>query len=412
MSLGSSRRLDVWSDESGSSMRAGTLYVTDSRGVVTSIFEYDPEYLTHRGNLALGPDLPVESGRAVTKGLPGVMADSAPDRWGRHLISREMSYRSHDSSGTAHYLSELDFLIGVSDVARHGCLRYRDGDGPYLRDDSTIPLLVDLPKLKNAADIVARDDGDDYAAIKFLLGAGTSSLGGARPKASVRDGDRLLIAKFPHHHDQWDVMAWEKTALDIAERSGIATPPRQLVAVDRQRVLLLDRFDRRGGRRLAYMSAMSLLKAQDGEQHDYLEIIEALSAVGTSVGKDLAEMWRRIALSVALNNTDDHLRNHGFLRLSSGWTLSPIFDVNPNPLENSPRSTSLNFEVDRGSVLDTLFETAPRFGLTHDEAVRSWHAVGDAVAQWRDIAAANFISKSQCDRFDDIFSFAGRHRTP
>lgn len=169
-------------------------------------------------------------------------------------------------------------------------------------------------------------------AIKDLLDAGSGSLGGTRPKASVRNGDCLLIAKFPCHHDDWDVMAWEKTALDLAERAGIGTPPREITLVGGKAVLILERFDRDRDRRLGDMSAMTMVERHDGIPGDYLEVAETLTEFGSRTGEDhLRQLWRRIAFWTAIHNTDDHLRNHGFLRDgSSGWRLSPVCDVNPN----------------------------------------------------------------------------------
>jgi serine/threonine-protein kinase HipA len=271
---------------------------------------------------------------------------------------------------------------------------------------SAVPKLLELPRLLNAADIVSRDDfsKDDMAAVKALLDAGSGSLGGARPKASVRDGDRLMIAKFPHHSDEWDVMAWEMTALDLAEACGIQTPSRRLLDVTGKSVLLLERFDRDGAHRLPFISAMTLIQGRDGETRDYIEIAEALTDSGSNVRNDLVELWRRIAFSIAINNTDDHLRNHGFLRQRSGWSLSPIFDVNPNPDITATRSTSINFESNPDQTLAALFEAAPIFGVSRDRASEIWDQVRTGVNGWKDAAIANNVSDSDIRRFEAPFN--------
>jgi HipA-like C-terminal domain/Sigma-70, region 4 len=209
-----------------------------------------------------------------------------------------------------------------------------------------VPKIVNLPEVLNASDRVARGDTIDLAdlsAIRILLDAGTGTLGGARPKASVVGDDGVLqIAKFPHPDDDWEVMAWEKTALDLAERAGIEVPRRTIAHINGRAVLLLDRFDRSGGQRVGYMSAMTLVQGRDGGgsgARDYLELAAELADVSAATDADLSALWRRIAFSVAIHNTDDHFRNHGFLRQGSGWRLSPVFDVNPNPV---PRLASVD----------------------------------------------------------------------
>jgi len=177
------------------------------------------------------------------------------------------------------------------------------------------------------------------AAIRDLLDAGSGSLGGARPKASVADGDRLLLVKFPHRNDDWDIMAWEKTALDLADAAGLPTPPHRLAKVGRRNVLVLDRFDRDGERRNPYVSAMTLIAGRDGDSHDYTDIAEYLPEHGSNVVSDMTGLFRRAAFSVAIHNTDDHMRNHGFLFHGAGWQLAPVFDVNPNPDLGAARQT-------------------------------------------------------------------------
>lgn len=387
-------------------VRVGTAYVSLRRGTVTTNFNYDPTYLRRGNAWEISPDLPIAGGSAVTNGLPGAMTDSAPDRWGRNLIKKRLRAQAYENRQKESIVTEVDYLLGVSDLTRQGTLRYTVDGGDFLAVGSAVPKLLELPRLLNAADIVSRDDfsKDDMAAVKALLDAGSGSLGGARPKASVRDGDRLMIAKFPHHSDEWDVMAWEMTALDLAEACGIQTPSRRLLDVTGKSVLLLERFDRDGAHRLPFISAMTLIQGRDGETRDYIEIAEALTDSGSNVRNDLVELWRRIAFSIAINNTDDHLRNHGFLRQRSGWSLSPIFDVNPNPDITATRSTSINFESNPDQTLAALFEAAPIFGVSRDRTSEIWDQVRTGVNGWKDAAIANNVSDSDIRRFEAPFN--------
>jgi serine/threonine-protein kinase HipA len=252
----------------------------------------------------------------------------------------------------------------------------------------------------HAANSAARDEPGNLEAIKVLLDAGTGSLGGTRPKASVKDGDRLLIAKFPHHADEWSVIAWEKSALDLAEDAGIVVPGRQLVGVEGNPVLLLDRFDRQGARRIGYLSAMTLLEAQDGQSHDYTEMAEAIPEYGSATAADLRQLWRRIAFSIAIHNTDDHLRNHGFLRHKAGWALAPAFDINPNPDLAAQRVTSIGGAANPSDEVGALLVYAESFDLTNGQARSVLREVADAAGNWAAIARRNGVAEAEIGRFD------------
>jgi serine/threonine-protein kinase HipA len=388
-------------DLGASTIRAGTAYMSTRRGVLSVTFTYDQVYLGRAGSRAISPDLPLDAGTISTTGLPGALADSAPDRWGRNLINKRLRAAEDPAERGAVAVGEIDYLLGVADISRQGDLRYRIDGGPFLQEDVDVPQLIELPRLLDASNLVARDlaSDDEMAAIKVLLDAGSGSLGGARPKASVRADDQLLIAKFPHPNDPWSVIAWEKTALDLAELSGIRVPNRRLEAVGEKQVLLLDRFDRDGDHRLGYLSAMSLLVSQDGDNRDYLELAEALSTHGSNVDRDLEELWRRIAFSVVINNTDDHLRNHGFLYQDAGWTLSPVFDVNPNPDLSVHRSTSINYETEAIKTPSALFDAAEYFGINRTRANEIWNEVRTATAPWRDVAKANGVAQREINLF-------------
>lgn len=404
MSSASITEVEIHIDLGTDNVRAGMAYLAMRRGTLSVTFNYDGEYLARTGSRAISPDLPLDGGATTTAGLPGAMADSTPDRWGRNLINKRIRAAADPGQRGAIAVGEIDYLLGVADLTRQGDLRFRVAGGPFLQDDADVPKLIELPRLLDASNLVAADSAndDEMAAIKVLLDAGSGSLGGARPKASVRDGDQLLIAKFPHPNDAWDVMAWEKTALDLAEASGIRVPDRRLETVAGKHVLLLERFDRRGGQRLGYVSAMSLLGSKDGDHRDYIELAEVLAAQGSHVDRDLEELWRRVALSIVLNNTDDHLRNHGFLYQDRGWSLSPVFDLNPNPDLSSHRSTSINYETESAKTLSALMAAAAFFGLQAARPDDIWHEVLEATARWRDVARTNGITEGEIGAFAGV----------
>lgn len=298
-------------------------------------------------------------------------------------------------------MDDRDYLLGVSDETRQGALRFKiEGNDEFQHPAPEVPKLIALPSLMHAASAVARDEVNNMEAIKILLDAGTGSLGGARPKASVKDGDRLLIAKFPHHADEWSVIAWEKSALDLAEAAGIVVPRRQLVGVDGNPMLLLDRFDREAGWRIGYLSAMTMLEARDGEPRDYTEIAEVLPEHSSMTATDLRQPWRRIAFSVAIHNTDDDLRNHGFLRHVAGWRLAPAFDVNPNPDLAAQRVTSVGGASNPSDEVKALLVYSETFDMTHAQARSVLREVSDAAGNWAAVARRNGVADAEIARFD------------
>ena len=380
----------------------GTAYVTQRRGRTSSAFTYATGYLSGAAPYAVDPELRLTGGtQAVSAPIPRAFADAAPDRWGRRLIMRAHA----GAGGVPRALSDLDFLLGVSDVTRQGALRFATAvGGPFLSPGTTVPKLVALPGLLRAADAVARDAADLSAALKTLLDAGTASLGGARPKAAVLDEGKLFIAKFAHPQDVWDVMAWEKVALDLAAAAGITVPNNRLIRVAGRSVLLVESFDRDGGRRIGYMSAMTLLGANEGDARDYLEIAEALTGISADPQADLAELFRRIALSVAVHNTDDHLRNHGLLHSGPGWRLSPVFDVNPNPSLGTPPTTTIGGADEPAGQIAALIEGSPLFGLATSVAVATIDRVRTAVSAWREVARRWGIPRAEIEDFAPVFT--------
>ncbi|MDR2716397.1 MAG: HipA domain-containing protein, partial [Coriobacteriaceae bacterium] len=261
-------------------------------------------------------------------------------------------------------LNNLDYLLGVSDIARQGSLRFKTGEADTFQyPDAKVPKLLALPELLDATRAIDSPSAGNEA-VKLLLEAGSGSLGGARPKAVVEKGGFLYLAKFPHRGDQEDVISAEYKALQGARRQGMDVPECELLRVGGDPVLLVRRFDRvlaEGScERVPYISAMTALGAGDGEQRDYLEIIDFISRFGSQPKRDTAELLRRIRYTIEIHNTDDHLRNHGFLYEKGGWRLSPLFDVNPSPHRNELRQTSLGGHTDAAGSMRVLDELEKR----------------------------------------------------
>ena len=397
--------IEVSVEIEGETVRIGDLYSSVRRGRLSSSFAYLPEYLRDSRSYALEPALPLNSGTwAVATEMPGSFADASPDRWGRNLIRSRARAEALARGDDPPSLDARHYLLGVSDVTRQGALRFRaDRDGGYLAADHRVPKLIALPELLRAADAVARSELTDHAAVKTLLDAGTASLGGARPKASVVEEGVLYIAKFPHPSDRWSVIKWESCALELARRSGVAAPESRLIDINDVAVLLVERFDRVWGNRIGYMSAMTLLESRDGDRRDYLDIADRLTEVSDDAQADLHELWRRAAFSVAIHNTDDHLRNHGLLRGRAGWRLSPVFDVNPNPDLAAQRVTSIGGAEDARAELRVLLEYAPLFGLVPDAARAVLADVVSGLRDWRAVAAESGISDAEVNDFADVF---------
>jgi serine/threonine-protein kinase HipA len=346
----------------------------------------------------------------------GAIGDSAPDRWGRRLIQREEERKAREQKRVPRTLTEADYLLGVGDIARQGALRFALVEGgPFLAAEGAtqVPALVKLPELLTAAMHIAADEETDEE-LRLVLAPG-SSLGGSRPKASVVDRDgHLLIAKFPQSDDTTNASLWEGVALTLAAKAKIATPSWRLQNIGKRHALLLRRFDRRAGRRIPFLSAMSMLDAADNDQHSYLEIADALTQHGARPQEDHAQLWRRIVFSILISNTDDHLRNHGFLyEPGEGWRLSPVYDVNPTSIQAKPRvlSTAIT-EADATASLELAFEVAEYFGIKDKVARAIVTEVGKAVSGWRDVAFSLGLSEREVERMASAFEHKVSARGP
>ena len=400
----------VYADLVGTPYLVGRLWIR-SRGTRDSAsFEYDRAWLSQSMRFALDPALRLAQGQfhtAADRPLFGAHADSTPDRWGRMLMRQAERHQTASTGRHPRTLHEIDYLLGVDDEARLGALRFAaHAGGPFLAEPlhGRIPSLVQLPRLLAATNHVLDDaaTGDD---LRLLLAPG-SSLGGARPKASVRDRNgHLLIAKFPSSNDEFDIVRWEEVTLRLARRAGVEVSRSRLEVIAGHSVLLLERFDRKSQIRNPYLSAMSILGAAPHEDHSYLELADALRRYGASPRSDLQALWRRIVFNVLISNTDDHLRNHGFLYVGpQGWTLSPAFDLNPVPMDVKPRilSTAITFDDATASV-ELAMEVAEYFEVDAAKARRIAAEVANATGRWRSEAVELGISKAEIERMASAF---------
>src|ERR1700683_3246655 len=401
--------IDVFVAIGERNLLAGPLCAHNHRGSQSASFIYDQKYLASRDAYELDPGLPLVNSTLQTpvgRALFGAFADSSPDRWRRTLIQRTERARAKVAATAPRSISEFDYLLGVRDDLRQGALRFRyGGQEDFVADDeSGIPVLADLPALLDLATRAERDTAS-YNELKRLVRAG-SSLGGARPKVHVTDGTgRIAIAKFPSENtDTWNVMAWEKVALDLAPDAGGVVTDSQLVRAGGRHVLVVDRFDRHGGTRIGYASAMTMLEASDGEQRSYLEIAEVIERNSPAASAELRQLWRRMAFSVLISNTDDHLRNHGFLHQGSDdWTLSPAFDLNPNPDSGTRQlTTRIDFYSAQASV-DALLNVAAYFRLDKIRAVEILAQVTRAVANWRKVGTSHGMRQRDLDFMEPAF---------
>ena len=400
----------------GGPRRLGVLHSERLRGKEVFSFAYEQAWLRDGFAHVLDPDLDVYSGLYFlnqNKTNFGLFLDSSPDRWGRVLMSRREAASAKKEGRKPEHLFETDYLLGVYDGHRMGGLRFKlSEDGPFLDDslEMATPPWTSIRELELISLLLEDDratEEPDYLKWLGMLVAPGSSLGGARPKASVVDEHgHPWIAKFPSGHDGFDVGAWEQVTHDLAEAAGIqVAESKALQFTSRHHTYLTKRFDRtEDGQRLHFASAMTMLGFRDGQDGaSYLELVDFLTTHGGAVDADLEELWRRIVFSISVSNTDDHLRNHGFLLTPDGWVLSPAYDMNPVETGNG---LSLNIsENDNALDFDLAMEVAPFFRLNPDRAHQIMTEVAHAVRNWRQLARRLGISNSECELKARAFRF-------
>jgi len=356
-------------------------------------FEYTAEYLADRGAYPLSPDLPLDRGfQAARMNRPifAALSDAQPDAWGRKLLQADNRRQARQTGVGWRPLTEIDFLLRVPDETRQGALRFSDRPGdPFLAPTRVeIPALVDLNALVVAAEHFESGENIDEA-LRVLLPAGTTQ-GGARPKTTVYDSaGRLAIAKLPHPDDRWDVLGWEAATLEMSRRAGIDVPAFELRRISAQKsVLVVRRFDRRpAGGRAGYLSVKNLLLAVDGDPIDYTSLVNELTAHSTQPSVDAEELFRRVALTLLVNNVDDHMKNHGVLRAATGWDLSPAFDINPHPYTRTVDSTPVSPDDDEfNRDIRLLAANHSDFRINSARAAGIIREVEAATSDWMDVA--------------------------
>jgi len=388
----------------------GRLWHRMRKGRESASFEYDEAWLRNKERFALEPALSLVAAAfhtAPDQIMFGAFDDTAPDRWGRVLMRRSQRQGAAERNEQLRSLNELDYILGVNDEARLGALRFSETKGGHFLTpptETSIPPLVALPRLLQATERFI-EDNETAEDLRLLLAPG-SSLGGARPKASVRDQDgSLSIAKFPRKDDETNVVVWEAVTLSLAKKAGIRVPSWRLETIADKPVLIIKRFDRTPEGRVPFLSAMSMIGARDNQQRSYIELAYALAQNGASPTEDMEELWRRIVFSILVSNTDDHMRNHGFLHERyKGWRLSPVYDVNPTPIDIKPRILSTAIDFDDGTAsLELALSVIDEFRITSKRAKEVIREVGTVTARWREEALKHGLPTREVDRMSSAF---------
>ncbi len=388
----------------------GTIWSHFLRGKESSDFEYSNEWLNNEKAFSLEPGLFLGKGKQVNvRQIPlfGSFGDSAPDTWGRMLIRRNENAQAKKEGRSPRILNEIDYLLNVNDFARQGALRFKiDGNNSfqYPNTAGAIPPIVDLPKLLSASEKVI-ENKEKESDLQLLFYPG-SSLGGARPKASILDSNgNLYIAKFPQKNDLTNNVLWEGIALTLAKKCGLNVQEWNIKKVGRKHVLLLKRFDRKGNIRIPFLSAMSMLNAidNDSEIHSYMDIADVIRQYGSSPNQDLIEIWKRMTFSILISNTDDHLRNHGFLYTGNGgWKLSPLYDVNPSIDNKNVLSTYIT-STDNNQDLQLALSVCEYFGLKIREAEQIVSEMKGVILTWHNVAKQFGLTKWEIDKMESAF---------
>lgn len=393
----------------------GELGYESLRGSDSYSFRFDNDWLRQHGSLFLSADINNYPGLQYTqlgRDIFGCFSDALPDRWGRLLLNRREQILAAEEKRPVRKLSSYDYLLGIDDFSRMGGFRFKEEpESSFINCDHflRIPPLTDIRSLVAASMEIEKSEEQNILPEKKwilqLLHPGTS-LGGARPKAGVRDMDgNLYVAKFPSKNDDYDVSLWEHLSHLLAKRAGVAASETRVIETGgKHHALLSKRFDRTSeGKRIHFASAMTLLGLTDGcdakSGNGYLDIVDFILQNCCDVDYNLRQLYRRVAFNVAIGNSDDHFRNHGFLLTPKGWTLSPAYDMNPTLNEyQSLLITSSTNKADLGLLL----EASEEYMIGREEAGRIIQEVQDAVSSWRSIATSLSIAKREMDIFEQV----------
>lgn len=401
-----------WLKETG---LIGSLTFDRIRGGETYSFEFDTQWLRAHGDIFFGEDLHNYPGRQFAtpgRDIFGCFSDALPDRWGRTLVERREQLAAKNEGRNVRKTTSFDYLCGIDDLSRMGGFRFsKTKGGEFINTDESfrVPPLTNIRELMRAAnEIEASEERHALPSEKWieqLIHPGTS-LGGARPKASVIDEDgRLSVAKFPSRKDDYDVGNWEHFAHIMARKSGINAALTRIIPGDRYHILLSRRFDRNPeGGRIHFASAMTLLGLTDGDNsssgYGYPDIVDFILRHGSNVDKNLEELYRRVAFNIIIGNSDDHLRNHGFLLTQKGWDLSPAYDLNPSLAHR--QSLLINRNTDEAD-LEILLSSSDEYMLSKTKAQSILQEVKKAMSQWREVANKLGLPQRDIDTFASRF---------
>ena len=403
----------------GEPLLVGELGYESLRGSDSYSFKFDNEWLRQYGGLFLSADINNYPGLQYTqpdRDIFGCFSDALPDRWGRLLLNRREQIQAVEEKRPVRRLSSFDYLMGIDDFSRMGGFRFRlSQDGEYINCKKTlrIPPLTDVRALVAASmEIEKSEKLNQLPEKKWLLQLvhpGTS-LGGARPKAGVMDDEgHLCVAKFPSRNDDYDVGLWEHHSHLLAKESGVIAAETSVVETGgKYHALLSKRFDRTvDGRRKHFASAMTLLGLNDGcdakTGNGYLDIVDFILQNCCDVEDNLRQLYRRVAFNIAIGNSDDHFRNHGFLLTPRGWTLSPAYDMNPTL--NDYQALLINSSTNRAD-LQVLLDSSEEYMIGKEEGRRIIDGVMDGVSKWKTIAIRLGIAKREIDVFEFVYNRA------
>ena len=403
-----------WLDEP---LLVGELGYESLRGSDSYSFKFDKEWLRQYGGLFLSADINNYPGLQYTqpgKDIFGCFSDALPDRWGRLLLNRREQIQAAEEMRPVRRLSSFDYLMGIDDFSRMGGFRFRlsqDGEFINCEKELRIPQLTDVRALVAACmEIEKSEELNQLPEKKWLLQLvhpGTS-LGGARPKAGVMDDEgHLCVAKFPSRNDDYDVSLWEHHSHLLAKEAGVIAAETNVVETGgKYHALLSKRFDRTAdGRRKHFASAMTLLGLADGcdakTGNGYLDIVDFILQNCCDVDNNLRQLYRRVAFNIAIGNSDDHFRNHGFLLTPRGWTLSPAYDMNPTL--NDYQALLINSSTNRAD-LQVLLDSSEEYMIGKEEAERIINEVKDGVSKWKPLAIRLGIAKREIEVFEHIYN--------
>jgi serine/threonine-protein kinase HipA len=383
----------------------GILSAHFAKGKKSFSFEYDRTWIKSKEQMLFDPDIQFYSGPQFPSDKEnfGIFLDSMPDTWGRTLMKRRVSQQAKENGEKPRTLYDIDYLLGVYDESRMGALRFKtELDGPFLDNNNTSPTppWSSIRELQNAAKMLENDD-DNKEIQKWLsvLMAPGSSLGGARPKANILDENKeLWIAKFPSKNDTIDKGAWEMLAYELALKAGINMSPSKIEKIaGKYNTFFTKRFDREKEQRIHFASAMTMTSNSEDTIRDnmpsYLDIADFIQNYGVNINENLQQLWRRIIFNIAVSNTDDHLRNHGFILTNEGWILSPAYDINPSIDKDG---LALNIDTNNNELdFNLAISVGEYFRLDNSQMDKIINEVIEAVSSWKVIAQEIGISRAE-----------------